>query len=159
MSEYIEFDYHKPNKILPVEKNCVAMAFSKMLGLPVYAVINMFIKNGWISTPESLQYSETIVNIMNKFGLSQKFEDKEWATIKDAIKLINGRYFAVNTQSASFSDRGSSGHAFCIIVKDLSLGISGNNADSAYSSYNSKILGHHKITIWEPVTVTPYYKK
>lgn len=144
MAPEYEYDHTAPDNMLPRRQNCVAMAFSKMMSLGVHATINYFIHKKWVPTAKALENDGAIEKVIKGIELAEVYKRNSWSTVKTGMKgHKDGRYFAIN--------RGASpDHAFCIIVKNGSVGVSGNNAETKENCYYGAIQDNHKISVWGP---------
>jgi len=151
-------DSNKPEGMLDTDKNCVAMSFSRVLGINVHTTINFFLQKGWIDSAENLENDTTVESIAEKLCMKKIYSNTTWGELKTAMaKDTNGRYLAVNTGVHGFNESPSAvGHAFCII-KNGGLGVAGNNAEKKNTPYHSQIGHTHKITVWGPVLWCPYF--
>ncbi|MBC3777649.1 hypothetical protein [Pseudomonas sp. SWRI99] len=153
-----DLDNKTPKDRLAEDKNCVAMSFSKVLGINAHAAINFFLQKGWIESARKLENDTIVESIADHLRMKKIYSDKPWGELKTLMaKDLDGRYLAVNTGINGFNESPSSvGHAFCII-KNGGLGVAGNNAENPNSPYHSRIGQTHKITVWGPVRWCPYF--
>ena len=142
-----------PLEMLPYDKNCVAMTFSRLLKQHVHATVRDFVERGWITSGTELENDNKIEYVIAKLGLTERYREKTWSTVKAGMKAMpNGRYFAMNWKMSGNTGVSASGHAFTIIVKDRSVGVYGNNAEVTGSAYISAIHPDHKISVYGPYT-------
>jgi hypothetical protein len=135
--------------MLPYDQNCVAMAFSRVLGIGVYATVNLFIARGWAATANALQYDETIQRVVDGLPLTQRALNTAWQDLRTQLSnLSDGRYFAVNNGIHEFGGRGV-GHAFAII-KQGGWGTAANNSERTGYNYGSTITNSSNISVWGP---------
>ncbi len=157
--------------VLPQDKNCVAKACSRLLGVNVYVTINFFLTQRWIKKASDLQHDEMILSIIDNLGLEPVCRNVSLATASVEIqKKADGRFFAINSYAHDFPSDSAIGHAFVIIKQSRrdprqsgstlpkgALGIVGNNSDKTEAPYHQKINDSHRISVWGPVAWTPYY--
>ncbi|MHB1058854.1 MAG: hypothetical protein ACYC0F_13335 [Rhodanobacter sp.] len=148
-------DYKQPSNMLAYDKNCVAMTFSRLLGVGVYPAINFLMKKGWIGKASDLENDTTINTVIEKLGLEERYVDTPWVTVKVGMKgMPDGRYYATNWGPAGSS--GGKGHAFSIIKKG-GVGIYGNNQEVKKSERNESKPYHqalhvtHKVSVYGPI--------
>jgi hypothetical protein len=146
----VALNNHSPaGGMLPYHQNCVAMAFSRTLGIGVNAAVNLFIANGWVGSASALQYDNAIATIVAQLPLANVALDESWLSLKPRLSTLpDGRYFAVNSGANNFGGTGI-GHAFAI-VKHGSWGTAANNSEKTDSNYGSNIAGSSKISLWGP---------
>jgi len=150
-----KLDYSQPSNILPYDKNCVAMTFSRLLGVGVYPTINFFLQKGWISKASDLENDGMINKIIKELNLAECYVDSSWAAVKTGMQgYKDGRYFATNWGPSGSA--GGNGHAFAIIKKG-GIGVYGNNQEVKQSSngssrpYHQAINETHKISVYGPI--------
>ncbi|MEM7211812.1 MAG: hypothetical protein AAF479_07965 [Pseudomonadota bacterium] len=130
---FMKTDKHgaMPSDMLPYDKNCVAMSFSRCMGVGVYAAINFFLDKGWISSAADLENDTSMSNVLKGMDMTKIYDHEPWSKVKSGLKgRPDGRYFAVNT---GVKDSGFDGHAIAIIKKGA-LGVVGNNQDTKGSN-------------------------
>lgn len=138
-----------PAGMLPYHQNCVAMAFSRTLGIGVHAAVNLFIARGWVGSAGALQYDNAIATIVARLPLVNVALDESWLSLRPRLSTLpDGRYFAVNSGANNFGGTGI-GHAFAI-VKNGGWGTAANNSEKTGSNYGSGIAGSSKISLWGP---------
>lgn len=141
-----------PREILPYDKNCAAMTFSRVLGIGVYATINHFVTKGWIAKGTDLENDEKILAILGHLGLEQQFKDEKWSTAKPKLSALkDGRYYGMNYGTRGSTAGDASGHAFAIVKKG-GWGVFGNNSERSDRTYLSTIHPDHKISVYGPIT-------
>lgn len=129
--------------------NCVAMAFSRVLGIGDNAAINLFIAKGWVPSAQALQFDNAIETIVARLPLQNKFLNESWQNVKPHLsRLSDGRYFAINSGVNQFGGQGI-GHAFAII-KHGGWGTYANNAEKSGYNYSSTINDAYYISVWGP---------
>jgi hypothetical protein len=144
----VDLDKSQPSSMLGYDKNCVAMTFSRLLGVGVYATVNFFLQKGWIKNASDLEHDNAIDTVVGHLSLEEKYENTSWATVKTGMKgHPDGRYFAVNRGA----NTGATGHAFAIIINQGSVGVYGNNAEKKNNPYHSQINDSHKISVYGPI--------
>ena len=95
-------DDSQPADLLPYDKNCVAMTFSRLLGVGVYPTINFLKKKGRISKASDLKVSDlendsTIETAIGKLEWPRRYLDTPWESVKVGMKgMPDGRYYATN---------------------------------------------------------------
>ncbi len=136
----------------PRETNCVAMAFSKVLGIGVHATVNLFVARGYVPNGDALEHDGAILRICAALGLTEVTRDETWLSLKARLgNLEAGRYFACNSKAKKMLDKNSVGHAFAIIRHgSKGWGVAANNAEEADTSYVSKLLDADNISLWGP---------
>lgn len=134
------------------DTNCVAMAFSKVLGIGVNATVNLFVARGWVPNGNALENDEAIVRIVDGLPLPQVARDESWVSLKARLgSLPAGRYFACNSKGKKFLDSSAVGHAFAIIRGgSAGWGTAANNAEKSGTSYASELRDSHNISLWGP---------
>lgn len=138
-----------PAGMLPYDKNCVAMAFSRVLGIGVHAAINFIIAKGWAPTASALENDGVIETIVKGLPLAARAKNVQWQSLRTQLGAYpDGRYFAVNNGAHDFGGKGV-GHAFAII-KHGAWGTAANNAEETGQNYSSTISGSSKISVWGP---------
>ncbi|MFJ2363166.1 hypothetical protein ACIPIN_05480 [Pseudomonas sp. NPDC087697] len=153
-----DLDTNRPEDMLDNDKNCVAMSFSRVLGINVYTTINFFLQKGWINSATQLENDTIVEDIAAELCMEKIYTNTPWGELKTSMaKNLEGRYLAVNTGIHGFNESASTvGHAFCII-KNGGLGVAGNNSEKKHTPYHSQIGHMHKITVWGPVLWCPYF--
>ncbi|MBD8879558.1 hypothetical protein IHE49_03580 [Rhodanobacter sp. 7MK24] len=148
-------DYSQPDGMLPYDKNCVAMTFSRLLGVGVYPTINFLIRKGWITRASDLENDTTINKVIEKLALAARYADTPWETVKVGMQgMQDGRYYATNWGPSGSS--GGRGHAFAIVKKG-GIGVYGNNQEVKQSEsspsrpYHQSIHATHKISVYGPI--------
>jgi hypothetical protein len=156
--EIKDLDNSTPENRLAKDKNCVAMSFSKVLGINAHAAINFFLQKKWIKSASELENDTIVEAIATNLCMKKVYANKPWGELKALMaKEMDGRYLAVNTGKDGFNESPSTvGHAFCII-KNGGLGVAGNNAENSGKPYHSQIVHTHKITVWGPVRWCPFF--
>lgn len=140
-----------PAQLLPYDKNCAAMTFSRVLGIGVYATINHFIGKGWISKGTQLENDEVILYVINHLGLAEQYKDEEWRTVRAGLlALKDGKYFAMNYGVRGSTVGDAKGHAFAI-VKHGGWSVYGNNSETPDKAYRDTIHETHKISVYGPI--------
>jgi hypothetical protein len=140
-----------PREILPYDKNCVAMTFSRLLGIGVYATINHFVTKGWIARGTDLENDEKVTAIIGHLGLEKQFRDEKWSAVKPKLSALrDGRYYGMNYGPRG-SASGATGHAFAIVKKG-GWGVFGNNSERSDRTYLSTIHPDHLISVYGPIT-------
>lgn len=134
---------------LKYEKNCVAMTLSKIFKTGVNDTIAKLMENGWIKSGRDLENESIILIVMEKLGMKKAFDNQQWGYVHRKLKTMpDGRYFAVNSGKHNFGE--GNGHAFTVIVKNGSVGVAGNNAETVEMQYNRAIRNSDKIMVWGP---------
>lgn len=163
-----------PSEILPYDKNCAAMTFSRLLGIGVYATINHFVTKGWIAKGTDLENDEKILAIIGHLGLEEQFTDLAWSAAKPRLSALrDGRYYGMNYGTRGSTVGDASGHAFSIIKQGSrtatvrkvekviargSWGVFGNNSEKKGKNgkpgetYLSTIHPDHLISVYGPIT-------
>jgi hypothetical protein len=163
-----------PSEILPYDKNCAAMTFSRLLGIGVYATINHFITKGWIAKGTDLENDEKILAIIGHLGLKKQCKDEPWSAVKPKLSALrDGRYYGMNYGIRGSEVGDASGHAFAILKKGRrtevvkkgeqviakgSWGVFGNNSEKKGKdgkpgeTYLSTIRPDHLISVYGPIT-------
>ncbi|MBT2321870.1 hypothetical protein J7E62_05805 [Variovorax paradoxus] len=148
-------DYSQPASMLPYDKNCVAMTFSRLLGVGVYPAINFLLKKGWISKASDLENDTIIDTVIKKLDLTERYVDTAWTTVKVGMKgMPDGRYYATNWGPSGSA--GGKGHAFTIIKKG-GVGIFGNNQEVKKSAqkesrpYHQTLRETHRVSVYGPI--------
>lgn len=148
-------DYAQPDNMLSYDKNCVAMTFSRLLGVGLYPTINFLIKKKWISDASELENDTTINTVIEKLGLQPRFHDTPWVTVKVGMSgMPDGRYYATNWGPSGSA--GGQGHAFAII-KNGGVGVYGNNQEvkqqvnSPSRPYHQTLHVTHKVSVYGPI--------
>lgn len=145
----ITLDDSQPGGMLPYDKNCVAMTFSRLLGVGVYATINFFLQKQWIKNAKDLENDNTIELVIGKLDLQERYKKQSWATVKTGMQgMPDGRYFATNWGIED--SKAKAGHAFAIIKKG-GVGVAGNNAEDTDRPYHSQISDSHLISVYGPI--------
>lgn len=136
----------------PYETNCVALAFSKVLGIGHYATVNLFVARRWVPNASALENDGAILRIVAGLPLPAVARDESWFSLKTRLgSLPAGRYFACNSKSKLFNDTSSVGHAFAIIRHgSAGWGIAANNAEAEDKSYASALKDADNISVWGP---------
>lgn len=136
----------------PYDTNCVAMAFSKVLGIGVNATVNLFVARNWVPNGLALENDEAILRIVQGLPLPPVARDEAWATLKARLNTLPaGRYFACNSKSKTFLQPSAVGHAFAIIRHgNAGWGVAANNAEKTGVSYVSELRDAHNISLWGP---------
>jgi hypothetical protein len=149
-------DYTQPANMLLYDKNCVAMTFSRLLGVGVYPTINFMIKQGWIRKASDLENDGTINTVIEKLALQERYKDTSWTAVKVGMKgMPDGRYYATNWGPGGSS--GGKGHAFSII-KNGGIGIYGNNQEVKKSEqakskpYHQALNETHLVSVYGPIS-------
>jgi hypothetical protein len=149
-------DYSQPANMLPYDKNCVAMTFSRLLGVGVYPAINFLLKKGWIKKASDLENDTTIDTVIKNLDLKERYVDAAWTTVKVGMKgMPDGRYYATNWGPGGSS--GGKGHAFSII-KNGGVGIYGNNQEVKKSEqreakpYHQSLHETHLVSVYGPIS-------
>ncbi|UAJ11142.1 hypothetical protein [Polymorphobacter megasporae] len=134
------------------DTNCVAMAFSKVLGIGVNATVNLLVSRGWVPDGIALENDGAILRIVAGLPLAEVTRDEKWSDLKLRMStLAAGRYFACNTKAAKFNTPASNGHAFAIIRHaNGGWGTAANNAERTGVSYASAIGESNSISVWGP---------
>lgn len=136
--------------VLCYEKNCVAMALSKVFRVNMFHTIQKLKSNGAINSATSLENSATIVTVMQRVDMPKVVSNMAYSEIKKmASGFPDGRYFAINSKTHTFEEDKAS-HAFAIILNKGSLGVAGNNAESPGRSYNQALSDSDIVTMWGP---------
>jgi hypothetical protein len=138
-----------PDGALDYQQNCAAMAFSRVLGISWAPAVNLFIRKGWATNANAMQYDSTIAAIVAGLPLTRRANNETWLELKPRLSsLPDGRYFAVNTGIHDFGGKGV-GHAFAIIKKG-GWGTAANNSEKTDENYGSSIPPGAKISVWGP---------
>ncbi|HEV2150210.1 MAG TPA: hypothetical protein VGR37_22620 [Longimicrobiaceae bacterium] len=140
---------HVVKDMLPYDKNCVAMAFSRVLGIGVYATLNHFVSKQWISRASDLENINKLDKVLKGLGLKACYDDKTWSIETGMKGQGDGRYFAVNWGVNGKTGSDPKGHAFAIVKKG-GIGIAGNNAEATSRPYHGEIMDH-KISVFGPI--------
>jgi hypothetical protein len=148
-------DYSQPENMLLYDKNCVAMTFSRLLGVGVYPAINFLLKKGWIKKASDLENDTTIDTVIQNLDLEARYVDAAWTTVKVGMKgMPDGRYYATNWGPGG--SKGGKGHAFSIIKKG-GVGIYGNNQEVKKSEqrdsrpYHQALHETHLVSVYGPI--------
>lgn len=146
-----------PPNMLPREKNCTAMALSTCFRQQLNPVVNSLLKEGIIIHPKELEGDNSVINILQRLGIPEVFQNIFWETAKQKItQKADGRYFVINSKHLAFPGSRES-HAFCCIKYKNSIGINGNNAETKSIHYHP--YPHDKVSVWgpfpEPVAINP----
>jgi hypothetical protein len=139
--------------VLPYHQNCAAMAFSRVLGISVYATLSLFLKKGWIATANATQHDGRIAELIEHLDLEEQYLDRPWAEVKTGLSgLADGRYFAVNSGVVKFKATGDHiGHAFAIVKKGGWSVYANNSELNQGKQYAKTIMPTHKISVWGPI--------
>lgn len=134
------------------DTNCVAMAFSKVLGIGVNATVNLCVARGWVPNGLALENDGAILRVVGGLPLANVATDERWRDLKLRLgTLAAGRYFACNSKAAKFDTPASKGHAFAIIRHgNGGWGTAANNAERTGVSYASAIGDADLICVWGP---------
>jgi hypothetical protein len=145
----VTLDNSQPENLLAYDKNCVAMTFSRLLGVGVYPTINFFLAKGWIKKASDLENDSAIEKVAKELGLDEKYKNTAWSAVKTGMKgHSDGRYFAINRTT----NPDSTGHAFALIINGSSVGVVGNNQEGPNEkAYNSKIKDIHLVSVYGPI--------
>jgi hypothetical protein len=144
-------DNSAPSEVLPYDKNCAAMTFSRVLGIGVYATINHFVTKGWIAKGTDLENDNKILAIIEHLGLEEQFKDQPWSAAKPKLSALrDGRYYGMNYGTRGSTPKDAKGHAFAIVKKG-GWGIFGNNSEKKDQTYASTIHPDHKISVYGPI--------
>ncbi len=134
------------------DTNCVAMAFSKVLGIGVNATVNLIVSRGWVPNGSALENDGAILRVVAGLPLAQVTRDEKWSNLKLRLgTLTAGRYFACNCKAEKFNTPASKGHAFAIIRHaNGGWGTAANNAERTGVSYASAMGAADLISVWGP---------
>jgi hypothetical protein len=148
----IGLNHKTPSEILPYNKNCAAMTFSRVLGIGVHATIHYLVGKGWISKGTQLEQDSVILYVLGCLGLAEQYRDEEWRTVQvNLAALQDGRYFAMNYGPNGSTAKDAMGHAFAI-VKNGGWAVYGNNSEQPARPYRDAIHPTHKISVYGPRT-------
>lgn len=133
--------------MLKFDKNCVAMALSKCLGVNLDTTVGFLVSQKWIASGKDLENDTKFEAVLKKLGMAEVMTSLSWADAKVTFRgMPDGRYFCVNTKG---KDKGADGHAFAV-VKNGGLGVAGNNQEKKGETYGSQIRDTDKVTVWGP---------
>jgi len=132
------------------------MAFSRVLGVGVNPVLNLFIAKGWIPNAAALQHDNAIATLLAGLPLPRIATD-EALSLRPLISTgEQGRYFAVNTGINNFGGTGI-GPAFEITKNATGWTAYANNSEKSTAvgetrTYVNRISTGNHISVWEPAT-------
>jgi hypothetical protein len=148
-----QLNNHRPDGgTRPHKTNCVALAFSKVLGISHYATVNLFVDKGWVPRAQALEHDGAILRILAGLPLAEVARDEAWLSVRARLgTLPAGRYFACNSKTKKFKDTNSIGHAFAIIRSaGAGWGVAANNQEKRDTSYASVLQDADNISVWGP---------